>query len=176
MEALDHPGQRVAARPTLAAHAAHAASPLREIGNCFRDAPTPLWDLPTVLSHGARCCHMGRRGRSESSTYLHRRQSRCCAPLPAFQGGRPWVLLPVGSAKDPRASPRPSINCWGTIRRSSWLSPWLCRPADAQPRCWAILGRPVSLCLLGRWRRQLLAFTLAASAGRRAAKVLGHTG
>ena len=65
MEALDHPGQRVAARPTLAAHAAHAASPLREIGNCFRDAPTPLWDLPTlgpahgavtwgeVLSHGA---------------------------------------------------------------------------------------------------------------------------
>ena len=137
MEALDHPGQRVAARPTLAAH---AASPLREIGNCFCDAPTPLWDLPTVLSHGARCCHMGRRGRSESSTYLHRRQSRCCAPLPAFQGGRPWVLLPVGSAKDPRASP------------------------SAVDK------------LLGNYQTQLLAFTLAASAGRRAAKVLGHTG
>jgi hypothetical protein len=129
-----------------------------------------------------RCCHMGRgavtwgdvgaANRAHTSTGG---RADAAHPCPPSRGEDPGYCCPWEALRIPERAPRPSINCWGTIRRSSWLSPWLRRPADAQPRCWAILGRPASLCLLGRWRRQLLAFTLAASAGRLPAGALAKT-
>ena len=88
-----------------------------------------------------RCCHMGRgavtwgdvgaANRAHTSTGG---RADAAHPCPPSRGEDPGYCCPWEALRIPERAPRPSINCWGTIRRSSWLSPWLRRPADAQPR------------------------------------------